>query len=328
MVIPIRGYLRDTRTRPDARRLSLYFDKKHRSTIPMGKKEPVVLDLDGTLWSGTMNSVSPNNDPYVHDRLTSSRGGQCSCTEAFDKLGLAEYAELGFELIGQNCFRLTRVVSKGGARKGSSQQRVAAAAFGFPATTSRADMKAAASTTASSFPFGDRTAILALAGRYWNLISSSEALAEQAFERELPIARKQGFLSKDLFVRLARWKSVRQTPNYESNDEAAIRAATARAFSAADERIAILALKQLRGVGLRTASALLQWMRPERFPILDVRVVGALGKPEPASYEDIDFYLDIAKEVRILAQRHALDLRTMDRALWAWHKQQGKAACA
>ena len=69
-------------------------------------------------------------------------------------------------------------------------------------------------------------------------------------------------------------------------------------------------------------------MRPDLYPILDFRVVGALGKPEPASYEDIGFYLRIAKEIRVLAGRHGLDLRTMDRALWAWQKLQARTACS
>jgi len=180
----------------------------------------------------------------------------------------------------------------------------------------------------SAFPFNDRTTILSLADRYWNLISSSEATEERVFEQELASARKQGFLNKALFVRLARWKSVRQTPNYESNNEDSIKVATARAFSASDERTPILALTQLRGIALRTASALLHWMRPDLYPILDFRVVGALGKPEPASYEDIGFYLRIAKEIRVLAGRHGLDLRTMDRALWAWQKLQARTACS
>src|SRR5438105_921463 len=110
----IRGYLRNTRTTPTSRRLSLYVDKKHRSTIPLGRKEPIVLDLgQGSPWQGTMNSASPNNDPYLHDWLTSGRGGRYSCTDVFDNLGLAEQAELEFELIGQNYFRLIRVVSSG-----------------------------------------------------------------------------------------------------------------------------------------------------------------------------------------------------------------------
>jgi hypothetical protein len=166
---------------------------------------------------------------------------------------------------------------------------------------------------------------LSLAERYWNLISSSEAAEERAFEKELPVARKQGFLSKSLFVRLARWKSVRQTPNYEANDEKSIETATARAFVATDERSAILALTQLSGIALRTASAILHWMRPEVYPILDFRVVGALGRAEPRFYEDIGFYLRISNEIRALAQRHGLDLRTIDRALWAWQKLRAKS---
>jgi hypothetical protein len=68
--------------------------------------------------------------------------------------------------------------------------------------------------------------------------------------------------------------------------------------------------------------------KPETKEWFHFRVVGALGKPEPTSYEDIDFYLRIAKEIRVLAERHGLDLRTMDRALWAWQKLQARTACA
>jgi hypothetical protein len=125
-------------------------------------------------------------------------------------------------------------------------------------------------------------------------------------------------------VRLARWKSKRQTPNYEANDDANVRAATARAFAASSPSRSLSELMQLHGVALRTASALLYWMFPDRYPILDFRVVGALGRPEPSSYEDVDFYLDIAAEIKSLAERHGLDLRTMDRALWAWQKLKSR----
>jgi len=182
--------------------------------------------------------------------------------------------------------------------------------------------RAAISSDTSSFPFDDRDEILRLARLYWTLIRADEAREERAFEQELPNARQRRFLTKPLFVRLARWKSVRQTPKYESNDEATIRELTARAFDATDERDAIEALTVLHGVALRTATAILHWMCPNVYPIIDFRVVGALGKPEPSSYEDINFYLAIAKEVRSLARRHGLDLRTIDRALWAWQKLQ------
>jgi hypothetical protein len=173
---------------------------------------------------------------------------------------------------------------------------------------------------AASFPFHDRREILSLADLYWGWINARDAAEERAFEHELDAARAAGFLSKALFVRLGRWKSVRNTPGYQSNDEADVRAATSAAFAAPDDATCLRALMRLRGVGLRTASAILHWMRPDRFPILDFRVLAALGIAEPRSYEDVEFYGTIAKRVRALAASHALDLRTIDRALWTWDK--------
>jgi hypothetical protein len=173
----------------------------------------------------------------------------------------------------------------------------------------------------SSFPFSDRTEILMLADRYWSLISQREADEERVFNLEVPGARQRGFLTKSLFVRLARWKSVRPTLEYESNDEANVRAATARAITATDDTTALHALMQLRGVALRTASAIAHWIRPD-CPVIDVRVVAALGLPEPKSWENMGFCNEVANEIRAIAQRHSLDLRTVDRALWTWHKLQ------
>ena len=167
----------------------------------------------------------------------------------FLKLGLEEKAQLEFELNGPNSFRLTRVVDKGNWRSGNAPHE--------RTTSSRSSKIRSFAQTASakpaspglgmtSFPFGDRNEILRLADLYWSLITATEAAEERTFEQELSIARKQGFLGKSLFVRLARWKSVRQTPNYESNDEATIRKATTEAFAATDARIALSALTQLR----------------------------------------------------------------------------------
>ncbi|MGC2182199.1 MAG: hypothetical protein WA637_02845 [Terriglobales bacterium] len=324
----ISGYLLDIQPKQPRPTLALYFDAKHRLALPRGDRQAIVLDLDGVHWHATMNSTNSNNPPYVHNSLTRDHGTRCACTEVFLRLGLAEKAQLEFELTDSNNFRLVRIADKGEWRSGNAPHERTAS----PGTLKHrslspvgAGQRAPSGTRTTSFPFDDRNKILGLAGRYWELITSTEEAEERAFEQELPSARKQGFLTKSLFVRLARWKSVRQTPNYESNDEAAVRAATARAFKATDDaRTALSALMQLRGVALRTASAILHWMHPDLHPILDFRVVGALGKPEPTTYEDVDFYLTIAQEVKALAQRHALDLRTIDRALWAWQKSQSR----
>ncbi|MBK9131553.1 MAG: hypothetical protein IPM20_07985 [Gammaproteobacteria bacterium] len=176
----------------------------------------------------------------------------------------------------------------------------------------------------NAFPFRDCGEIIRLSTVYWELINSTEATEERRFEQDFAEARKQGFLSKDLFVRVARWKSVRNTSHYQSNSIESIRAATAKAFTAANDASALAALMQLQGVALRTASAILHWMRPDQFPILDVRVVAALGLAESASYEDFEFYSLVASEVRGLARECDIDLRIIDRALWTWDKLRSR----
>ena len=62
---------------------------------------------------------------------------------------------------------------------------------------------------------------------------------------------------------------------------------------------------------------MLHWVKPDEFPMLDFRVVRALGLDEPADWEDLDYYDAFADQVLALAKRLKVDLRTLDRALWA-----------
>jgi hypothetical protein len=173
----------------------------------------------------------------------------------------------------------------------------------------------------------DRKQIEAFAEKYWDVILERDEKEERFFERAFPEFRVRRFLSKELFVRVARWKSVRNTPRYESNTDDEIRIASAAAFEGQDDASCISALRELNGVALRTASAILHWMHPKRFPILDYRVLDALGEKRPKSYEDVRFYSHISEQILKLARHHDLDLRTIDRALWTWDKQESKKRC-
>jgi len=319
----ILGDVHDIEPKQARPRLELY-SKKDRPALPAGERAPIVLDLNGTHWHGTINSANSNNYPYVHTYLSRDDGVRRSCTEVFLALGLAENAQLEFELTDTNNLRLTRIIDVGRWRAGNSSAERTGRVTAPNVLKRKALPRQMNSATGRSFPFGDLDEILRFAGLYWDLISAGEAAEERAFEKEMPAARKAGLLTKPLFVRLGRWKSVRQTSNYEANEESDIRSATARAFAASDPRSALSALMQLHGVALRTASALLHWMIPDQYPILDFRVVLALGRAEPASYEDVDFYLDVAAEIKARARQHGIDLRTMDRALWAWQKLQSR----
>jgi len=112
----VKGYVRDREPNKKEPSLELYFD--FNSALPQGDREPIVLDLYGTCWEGTINSVNPTNRPFVHTFLT--RGStRTRCNEEFLKLGLAENAVLHFELEG-NTFRLLRIVDKGRWRPGNA----------------------------------------------------------------------------------------------------------------------------------------------------------------------------------------------------------------
>src|SRR5437868_3733594 len=109
----IRGNVHDLQPTQSRPRLELYFDAKHRPVLPHGKQELIVLHLEGVCWHGTMNSVNSSNRPYVHTWLRRDDGTESTCTDVFQSLGLAEKAQLEFELRNRNNFRLIDVVDQG-----------------------------------------------------------------------------------------------------------------------------------------------------------------------------------------------------------------------
>lgn len=157
---------------------------------------------------------------------------------------------------------------------------------------------------------------------YWQAIPPPVAMVERDFERTLSKFRAQGSLDKETFVKIAMWKCRRNERHYLANSEAAVRAQTAAAFTASRRCDAIKALCALKGVKLRTAVALLHWMRPGEFPMLDYRVVEVLCERIPlrSGYENTSFYERIAQRLIRVAMDLGVSLRELDRALWASHK--------
>ena len=103
--------------------------------------------------------------------------------------------------------------------------------------------------------------------------------------------------------------------------EDATRAALSETSS---ERERAEALLSLRGVGWPTASVLLHLAYPERYPILDVRALHALGVRAPSAYSFRFWEAYVTACVR-LAEQAGVDGRTFDQALWQWSKEQDVA---
>ena len=142
---------------------------------------------------------------------------------------------------------------------------------------------------------------------------------ETQFVKLKPKVQKRGYLTKNELQKVAYWKSPRSSGHVEKNNPDYIKDITACAFSAKSERARIRVLSCLDGVGLPTASAILHLFHKDMYPILDFRAVWSIGVE---SYDySFSFWWDYVTFCRELANRNDLDMRTLDRALWQYSKE-------
>jgi hypothetical protein len=124
---------------------------------------------------------------------------------------------------------------------------------------------------------------------------------------------------KDL-VALARWKTPRSQRRVASNAEGFVRAVTRAALTTPDERLRIEVLTLLAGVDWPTASVILHFCHRDPYPVLDIRALWSLGIEKPPRY-DFAFWWEYTCTCRRLAARASCSMRTLDRALWQYSKQ-------
>jgi hypothetical protein len=157
----------------------------------------------------------------------------------------------------------------------------------------------------------------------------SEYAARYAYEDDAEVlaigaaARERGYYTRDEFVEVCRWKTPRSGPLVALNSAEKVEAATRTALSdagSARERMAVL--RSLHGVDWPTASVLAHLAYPERYPILDKRVLQALGVNPPSGYS-FRFWEALVAAYVELVERAGVDGRTFDRALWQWSKERG-----
>ena len=131
--------------------------------------------------------------------------------------------------------------------------------------------------------------------------------------------QERGYLDKELLRRVARWKSPRRAGLIEQNDDNYIRDVTSLAFNATSERARIRGLMLLDGVSWPTASAILHLFHKDPYPILDFRALWSIGL-ETYRYSSAFWqeYLDFCRDI---ADRNQVDMRTLDKALWQYSKE-------
>ena len=114
---------------------------------------------------------------------------------------------------------------------------------------------------------------------------------------------------------IARWKYPgRALVNLvEKNTQIEVTEISRASFSATTERLRVGALLALHGVGWPMASVILHFAFPDRYPMLDKRVMRVVGAPHAYSFARWVEYTDLCREA---SRRLEVSLRVLDRALW------------
>jgi hypothetical protein len=159
------------------------------------------------------------------------------------------------------------------------------------------------------FPVGD---ITALAAQY-DFDPDDQVAAAGAS------ARERGYYTKPELVLVCEWKTVRSRRRVADNTAAFVEGLTRVAFAAEDESERMAALCALKGVNPPTASVLLHFAFPDRYPIIDWRALESLGQPRQPAYT-IDYWLAYVDACRKLASQAGVSMRVLDKALWQYSR--------
>jgi len=159
---------------------------------------------------------------------------------------------------------------------------------------------------------------------YWakQYLEYDQGADEKAFEAARRI--HGGDWSRSNLEVIVAWKSRRRIRLIADNSDSEIADALQLALIAKEPRSAFGVLMGLSGIAVPMASAILTAIDQEKYTIIDYRAVEALSVPE-IDYSNLKFYLHhYLPACKRMARERNVDLRTFDRALWAWSEAKGK----
>ncbi|NOT10623.1 MAG: hypothetical protein HOP23_02105 [Methylococcaceae bacterium] len=136
--------------------------------------------------------------------------------------------------------------------------------------------------------------------------------------------QQAGYITKDQLSLVAHWKAPRSAGHVEKNSECYVKEITSWAFSAKEERSRIEVLTLLNGVLWPSASVILHLFHKEPYPILDFRALWSIEQNVPKQYS-YSFWWAYVRFCRAVSVRNSVDIRTFDRALWQYSKENQNA---
>lgn len=157
-----------------------------------------------------------------------------------------------------------------------------------------------------------------------NLCKIASRYSYQITDNELmEIAKtvsKRKYLTKQDLRKIAHWKAPRSAGHVSKNDENYVKEITKFSFSASTERAKIEILTLLDGVSWPTASVIMHLFHPDPYPVLDFRALWSVSVPVPKQYS-FNYWWPYAEFCRKVASQNNIDMRTLDRALWQYSKE-------
>jgi hypothetical protein len=148
--------------------------------------------------------------------------------------------------------------------------------------------------------------------------------SDSVIEKDIaPAARRQGYLTRDQFLRITEWKTVRSRARCRKNDAEYVKEVTRAALSSKNERFKVQALRLLDGVEWPTASVILHFCDRGRYPILDVRALWSAGLDATPLY-GFPLWMEYINFLRGVSADAGVTMRTVDKALWQYSKVNQK----
>lgn len=164
-----------------------------------------------------------------------------------------------------------------------------------------------------------RDEALRLARHYCELPSYEPGVsndeADEQIERRFQTIRDRRYMVPGDLSLIARWKYPGKAlvNLVEKNTLIEVTEISQASFSATTERLRIGALLALHGVGWPMASVILHFAFPDRYPMLDKRVMRVVGAPATYSFDRWVEYTELCREA---SRRLGVSMRVLDRALW------------
>lgn len=157
---------------------------------------------------------------------------------------------------------------------------------------------------------------------------TEEDAATSALMARVREARRRGFISRDEFLAMCRWKSPRALRHYQRNPAGRVHEASRLALAARTERRRMEHLLALDGVSVPVASAILTLLDPRRYGVLDIRawqmlyaMRGVDANPAGRGFT-VGQWLRYLETLRQHARRLRVPVRAVEYTLFLCHRKR------